>query len=695
MTRDNLTATATPEFSPLNAEIDALRFRFHGGPRNGQTVRITADRCTIGSSDDATFRIVRQGVEPVHCQVLRGEGGVVIRRLSENTFLNGELFETASLEPGDILTIGPIDFEVLSNSPQSEVVRQDGVSRIADQGEQYAEPVDEAARVAEIEAAATAMAASRVAFVETELESARSRELELTEQWETERTELREQLETAQAEIDNLTSQIEQANQREQQNSESLNSLQQRMEEFEEARQREQEEMESLRSELSAKEQEVQLASDEAERKVAELIAGHEQQVSELTAAVEEASQTGIESEQVSDVGAEYPQDYEPQANVQPQPYVTDEQYTADDQMMTSESPLASPSGYEDPSSDASVSEFIEDHQPAPAIDHNRAMDMLARIRSEANGDDQASGALDGANSPLMEAPHEYQEPVDAAANAQFDEQAGYEEATHEQIGYEQSAQESAEMQYAGEEPEQVAAEIPSPFAEPAMSEDELQFSEPVDQAPVDTASILAKFGQSVDFEEEPVAEEPAELQVPLPEPPQAEVPAPAPEDDSIQDYMAQLMRRVGGEEAMAPAAGTPSPTQNAPVKETPVQQPEPAKVENTMPLAPSEFIPRAVAPEASSNLQTLRAVANTSTRTAIDRHQRRSFDRQSAICWFIAIAAAVVCLVMAVFTQHVFSLPTLISLTCCVISVFASLKALSFSAKAKDGAADKQAPGA
>ncbi len=689
MTRDNLTATATPEFSSLNAEIDALRFRFHGGPRNGQTVRITADRCTIGSSDEATFRIVRQGVEPVHCQVLRGEGGVVIRRLSENTFLNGELFETASLEPGDILTIGPIDFEVLSNSPQSEVVRPEGVSRIAEQGEQYAEPVDETARVAEIEAAATAMAATRVALVETELESARGRELELTEQWETERSDLRGQLETAQAEIDNLTSQVEQANQREQQNSEALDSLQQRMQEFEEARQREQEEMESLRSELNSKEQELQLASDESERKIAELIAGHEEQISELTVAVEQAGRAGIESKQESDVDAEYQQDCEAQGNVEPQQYTAEDQYTADEQMVAAESPLTTPSGYEEPLSDDASSEFIEDHEPAPPIDHNRAMDMLARIRSEANGEDKASGLLDAANSTSMETPQEYQEPVDAAANAQFDEQAGYEEAAHEQAGYVETAheqagyEESAEVQYAGEEPEQVAAEVPSPFAEPAMSEEELQFSEPVDQAPVDTASILAKFGQSMDFEEEPVAEEPAGLEVPLPEPAQAEVPSPAPEDDSIQDYMAQLMRRVGGDGA-ASTAGTPSPTQDAPVKEAPVQQPEPVKVENTEPLAPSEFIPRAVAPEASSNLQTLRAVANTSTRTAIDRHQRRSFDRQSAICWFIAIAAAVVCLVMAVFAEQVFSLPTLISLSCCVISVFASLKALSFSAKAK-----------
>ena len=627
--------------------------------------------------------------------------------------MNGELFETASLEPGDILTIGPIDFEVLSNSPQSEVDRPQDLSHNTEQGEQYAEPVDEAARVAEIEAAATAMAATRVALVETELESARSREIHLTEQWETERSDLRGQLETAQAEIDNLTSQVEQANQREQQNSEALDSLRQRMQEFEEARQCEQEEMESLRSELNSKEQELQLASDEMERKVAELIAGHEEQISELTAAVEQAGRAGIESEQESDVDAEYQQDCEAQGNVEPQQYTAEDQYTADE-MVAAESPLTTPSGYDEPSSDDASSEFIEDHEPAPPIDHNRAMDMLARIRSEANGEDKASGLLDAANSTSMETPQEYQEPVDAAANAQFDEQAGYEqagyeeaaheqagyeEAAHEQAGYEETAheqagyEESAEVQYAGEEPEQVAAEVPSPFAEPAMSEEELQFSEPVDQAPVDTASILAKFGQSMDFEEEPVAQEPAEPQVRLPEPAPVEAPASAPEEDSIQDYMAQLMRRVGGEEAMAPAAGTPSPTQNAPVKEAPVQQPEPVKVENTEPLAPSEFIPRAVAPEASSNLQTLRAVANTSTRTAIDRHQRRSFDRQSAVCWFIAIAAAVVCLVMAVFAEQVFSLPTLISLSCCVISVFASLKALSFSARAKD--ADKHAPDA
>jgi len=49
----------------------------------------------------------------MHCLILRGAGGTVIRRFAPDTRLNGRGFTDAELVPGDRLGIGPLEFEVL------------------------------------------------------------------------------------------------------------------------------------------------------------------------------------------------------------------------------------------------------------------------------------------------------------------------------------------------------------------------------------------------------------------------------------------------------------------------------------------------------------------------------------------------------------------------------------------------------
>lgn len=53
----------------------------------------------------------------MHCLVLRGAAGTVIRRLAADTRLNGRAFRDARLVPGDCLSVGPIEFEVLDADP--------------------------------------------------------------------------------------------------------------------------------------------------------------------------------------------------------------------------------------------------------------------------------------------------------------------------------------------------------------------------------------------------------------------------------------------------------------------------------------------------------------------------------------------------------------------------------------------------
>ncbi len=469
-----------------------LRFAFVGGPRDGQVIRINASKCSIGSSEQASFRLVCKGVHPVHCTILRGLGGTVVKRISADTFINGDTFEEAMLNDGDVLTIGPLRFRVLSEL--GTAIPTPTVSPTPAASPQPAQ--------------ATAPAAAEQPSVE---------------------------------------------------------ELQQRLQELEAERERE-------RLELEAQQREADAA---------------------------EAQQSQESEQQAAD---------------------------------TNDAPVAD------------------------AFDRSSAMDMLNQLRDE----------------PVAEA-------------------NGF-EATPE-------ASDSSEADYNSESPESFESSEASADYSTPQSEEELTFSEPDDSAPIDTAAILAKFGHSLEddddgtqtaFMNEPSA--PANNYADATpafdsagsyggEPESA----PEGEDESIDDYMAQLMARVGGGAGEPEAPKTPKPAASKP-KPAPAAQPQPPRAERRVPLDPSEFVPRAVAPEASSNLRALRAVANTSARSAIDRHQRRSFDNKAYICWFIAIVSAIVCFSMAFFANEIVSLPTLVSMLALMISFFATINGLAFAAKAKVG---------
>ena len=97
-----------------------LTLRIAGTERNGQVVRLAAAKCAVGSAPNCTLRLRAIGVRPLHCLILRGEGGTTVRRWSPDTRLNGRTFTDALLQPGDRLGIGPIEFEVLDDTPHDE-----------------------------------------------------------------------------------------------------------------------------------------------------------------------------------------------------------------------------------------------------------------------------------------------------------------------------------------------------------------------------------------------------------------------------------------------------------------------------------------------------------------------------------------------------------------------------------------------
>jgi pSer/pThr/pTyr-binding forkhead associated (FHA) protein len=90
-----------------------LYLRVVGTARDGQVIRLSGSKCTIGSAEGCTLRLRSRGVRPLHCVILRGLRGTAARSWAAGTRLNGRSFSDTLLIPGDRLTIGPVNFEVL------------------------------------------------------------------------------------------------------------------------------------------------------------------------------------------------------------------------------------------------------------------------------------------------------------------------------------------------------------------------------------------------------------------------------------------------------------------------------------------------------------------------------------------------------------------------------------------------------
>lgn len=104
-------ALQTP--NTLDASQGPLLLQIRNGSRSGQVVPFASSKCTIGTSARCTHRVLARGVQPLHCLIIRGAAATVVRNFSTATRLNGQRFDDALLRPGDRLTIGPVEFQVI------------------------------------------------------------------------------------------------------------------------------------------------------------------------------------------------------------------------------------------------------------------------------------------------------------------------------------------------------------------------------------------------------------------------------------------------------------------------------------------------------------------------------------------------------------------------------------------------------
>ncbi len=107
------TAFATQRRTRSNVAGDELVLRVSGPTRDGRIVRLKSHKCTIGAGKYCSLRLRAPGVAPLHCLVVRGRAGAVVRRWAADTLLNHQAFDDAPLLPGDRLSVGPVELEVL------------------------------------------------------------------------------------------------------------------------------------------------------------------------------------------------------------------------------------------------------------------------------------------------------------------------------------------------------------------------------------------------------------------------------------------------------------------------------------------------------------------------------------------------------------------------------------------------------
>lgn len=109
----------------LGSPPGELMLRISRGRDTASELRISAPKCTIGSSPCCTLRLVQRDVKPVHCVILRGARCTIIRSWSPDTRLNGRAVRDAELSPGDRLTCGPVEMQIVDTAAGSDSARSD------------------------------------------------------------------------------------------------------------------------------------------------------------------------------------------------------------------------------------------------------------------------------------------------------------------------------------------------------------------------------------------------------------------------------------------------------------------------------------------------------------------------------------------------------------------------------------------
>ncbi|MEX2173044.1 MAG: FHA domain-containing protein [Pirellulaceae bacterium] len=103
-----------------------VRLKILHGSNAGKEIKIPVPKCIIGRGDECHLRPQSDAVSRQHCAIVTSDTEVVVRDLSSRngTYVNGErVGEEAVLLSGDVLRIGPLEFELLIEQTAAKIKR--------------------------------------------------------------------------------------------------------------------------------------------------------------------------------------------------------------------------------------------------------------------------------------------------------------------------------------------------------------------------------------------------------------------------------------------------------------------------------------------------------------------------------------------------------------------------------------------
>jgi pSer/pThr/pTyr-binding forkhead associated (FHA) protein len=93
-----------------------VRLKIVQGSNTGKEIKIPSPKCVIGRGDDCHLRPQVDAISRRHCVIITTENEAVVRDLNSRngTFVNNErVAEESVLLTGDVLRVGPLEFEVI------------------------------------------------------------------------------------------------------------------------------------------------------------------------------------------------------------------------------------------------------------------------------------------------------------------------------------------------------------------------------------------------------------------------------------------------------------------------------------------------------------------------------------------------------------------------------------------------------
>ncbi|NLX95525.1 MAG: hypothetical protein GXY83_05055 [Rhodopirellula sp.] len=613
----------------LDTASDDLVLRICGSSRNGQVVRIRAGKCTIGSSPQCTLRIRSRGVMPLHCLLIRGTRRTVIRRWAPDTLLNGKAFTDSELLPGDRLSVGQLELEVLPTARGRIAAPSEG----GDSG--CAEFNSEATQALDTQESAIAELESR----RQELDSRSQYVQQQYEEIERIQGEIAEQRRRFQEELSKFERRCEALDDEQQRRLEEHHRAAKELDRQAETLNRERNELESARAALEENRQawlrdreEAGAAFSESEQQRLEehrrAAAGLDRQAETLNrernelesarAALEENRQAWLREREEAEAAFSESEQQRVEEHRRAAAELDRQAETLNRERNELESARAALEENrqawlrEREEAEAAFSESeqqrVEEHRRA-AEDLERQVETLNRERD----------VLESARAALEES-----------------RQAWRREREEAEAAFSESEQQRVEEHRRAEEDLDVGG-VPWETRIP----DEVEFESVSGNSPLSSLEVFRRMGTVPDFaetDEEPVLAEPI-IRKSSP-PPIAHFE----EEDSVDSYMAQLLARSRQSNAdrgpMVPKGVRESVRQSsaAPIQPTLSQEAPGADRPDTP--QPKEFSPRTVAPEKHLDFAAMRDLANFSAQTAIHHHARRKIDSATRTKLFLTAAA-------------------------------------------------------